>query len=232
MLPYDWSAKLTTCMDSPCLVRTCILTIQASFFNTDEYFKANCHPMCLESCVSSCMPGCCREHDKVSVKTGLGKHCHPHCLVDCAPSCGSGCCSAEEERNRGHKFLHYQRMADYQKTKEKALAKQHDEPRLQHDYSKCHPQCKQTCIASCGPGCCTKEGERMRDEQQRKEKDERERERKEKEQTKAAAQAQREKDLKEIYKTQQRFCPAPCPKVRYVTSITSRGNLPVQSTLY
>ncbi|XP_068756670.1 uncharacterized protein [Montipora capricornis] len=182
-------------------------------WHNDEYFKANCHPMCLESCVSSCMPGCCREHDKVSVKTGLGKHCHPHCLVDCAPSCGSGCCSAEEERNRGHKFLHYQRMADYQKTKEKALAKQHDEPKLQHDYSKCHPQCKQTCIASCGPGCCTKEGERMRDEQQRKEKDERERERKEKEQTKAAAQAQREKDLKEIYKTQQRFCPAPCPKV-------------------
>jgi len=175
-------------------------------WRNDEYFKTHCHPMCLESCVSSCLPGCCREHDKVSVKTGLAKHCHPHCLVDCQPSCGSGCCSAEEERKRGHQFLHYQKIKDFHKAKDVTLARQ-------HDGSKCHPQCKQTCIASCGPGCCTEEGERMRDAQQKKEKDEREKERKKNERAKALAQAQRDKGLKEIYKTQQRFCPAPCPKV-------------------
>lgn len=168
--------------------------------------------MCLESCVSSCLPGCCREHDKVSVKTGLAKHCHPHCLVDCQPSCGSGCCSAEEERKRGHQFLHYQKIKDFHKAKDVTLARQ-------HDGSKCHPQCKQTCIASCGPGCCTEEGERMRDAQQKKEKDEREKEKKKNERAKALAQAQRDKGLKEIYKTQQRFCPAPCPKVRELTNL-------------
>lgn len=54
----------------------------------------------------------------------------------------------------------------------------------------------------------------MRDEQERKEKDEREKERKEKERAKALEKTQRDKDLKEIYKTQSRLCPAPCPQVR------------------
>ena len=113
--------------------------------------------------------------------------------------------------------MHYQRIKDYHKAKDeaeeekKAMAKQHDEL----DKSKCHPQCKQTCIASCGKGCCSEEGERMRDEQERKEKDAREKERKEKEKAKAIEKAQRVKDLKEIYKPQERLCPAPCPKVRH-----------------
>jgi len=189
-------------------------------WRNDEYFKSHCHPMCLHSCVSSCMPGCCPEHDKVSLKTGLAKHCHASCLTSCVPACGSGCCSAEEELKRGHHFLHYQKIKDYHKAKDeaeekkKAMAKQQDEPKkAKQDFSKCHPQCKQTCLASCGKGCCSEEGERMRDEQERKEKDAREKERKEKEQAKVLEKAQRDKDLKELYKHQERQCPAPCPKV-------------------
>lgn len=188
-------------------------------WHNDDYFKTHCHPNCLHSCVSSCLPGCCPEHDKVSVKTGLAKHCHSSCLTNCVPACGSGCCSAEEERKRGHHFLHYQKIQDYHQAKdeaeakEKAIAKQHEEPKKQQDNSKCHPQCKQTCVASCGKGCCSEEGERMRDEQERKEKDEREKERKEKERAKALEKTQRDKDLKEIYKTQSRLCPSPCPQV-------------------
>ena len=187
----------------------------------DEYFKAHCHPQCLHSCVASCQPGCCPEHDKVSVTTGLAKHCHSSCLTNCVPACGSGCCSADEEMKRGHHFLHYQKIRDYQKAKDQAeektktAAKQHDEPKKQEDNSKCHPQCKQTCLASCGKGCCSEEGERMRDEQERKEKDAREKERKENELARAHAQAEKDKAIKALYKHQPRLCPAPCPQVRY-----------------
>ncbi|XP_058954839.2 uncharacterized protein [Pocillopora verrucosa] len=177
-------------------------------WHNDEYFKTHCHPKCLTSCVSSCMPGCCREHDKVSVKTGLAKHCHASCLTNCLPSCGSGCCSADEERKRGHHFLHYQRIKDYHKTKDEAASKQHDQPKkdtkkLEDKVNpKCHPQCKETCISSCGKGCCTDEGERLRDENERKMKDQQEKYRKEK-----------QKKILEMYKPQPRLCPAPCPQV-------------------
>lgn len=177
-------------------------------WHNDEYFKTHCHPKCLTSCVSSCMPGCCREHDKVSVKTGLAKHCHASCLTNCLPSCGSGCCSADEERKRGHHFLHYQRIKDYHKTKDEAASKQHDQPKkdtkkLEDKVNpKCHPQCKETCISSCGKGCCTDEGERLRDENERKMKDQQEKYRKDK-----------QKKLLEMYKPQPRLCPAPCPQV-------------------
>lgn len=179
-----------------------------SVYFADEYFKTHCHPKCLTSCVSSCMPGCCREHDKVSVKTGLAKHCHASCLTNCLPSCGSGCCSADEERKRGHHFLHYQRIKDYHKAKDEAASKQHDQPKkdtkkLEDKVNpKCHPQCKETCISSCGKGCCTDEGERLRDENERKMKDQQEKYRKEK-----------QKKLLEMYKPQPRLCPAPCPQV-------------------
>lgn len=190
------------------------LTTRVTF--ADEYFKTHCHPGCLTSCVSSCMPGCCPEHDKVSIVTKLAKHCHPSCLTSCVPACGSGCCSAEDERKRGHHFLHYQKIEDYYKAKDAAksknkspLAKQHDEPKKntkkQQDKlnPKCHPQCKETCISSCGKGCCSDEGEKLRDEQERKEKDAREKQRKEK-----------AKALQEMYKPQPRLCPAPCPQVK------------------
>ena len=65
------------------------------------------------SCISSCGEGCCKEHDKVAVHTALAKHCHPGCRLECVPSCGSGCCSADDEKKRGHHFLHYQRIHDY-----------------------------------------------------------------------------------------------------------------------
>lgn len=179
-----------------------------------EYFKTHCHPKCLTSCVSSCMPGCCPEHDKVSIATKLAKHCHPSCLTDCLPACGSGCCSAEDERKRGHHFLHYQKISDYHKAKDAAKSKnkspvamQHDKPKKsnkkQQDKVLCHPQCKETCITSCGKGCCTEEGERLRDEQEMKEKDAREKAKKEK-----------AKALQEMYKPQPRLCPAPCPQVK------------------
>lgn len=191
------------------------LTSRVSF--ADEYFKAHCHPQCLDSCVSSCMPGCCHEHDKVSVVTNLPKHCHPSCLTDCLPACGSGCCSAEDERKRGHHFLHYQRIKDYHKAKGEAAkkAKQHDEPKKPNKKQqdklnpKCHPQCKETCISSCGKGCCSEEGEKLRDEKEKKEKDEREKQRQEK-----------EKALKEMYKPQPRRCPTPCPEVMIVYANT------------
>lgn len=80
-----------------------------------KWFKDNCHPSCLIACVASCAPGCCKEHDKVDKKTGLAKHCHPMCIQNCVPSCGSGCCSPEEERKRGHKFLHYQKVQAFKK---------------------------------------------------------------------------------------------------------------------
>lgn len=144
----------------------------------------------------------------MSVKTGLAKHCHGSCLTNCVPSCGSGCCSDEEERKRGHHFLHYQKIKDYHKAKDEAAAKPHDKPKKNEKKQKdkgnpnCHPQCKETCISSCGKGCCTVEGERARDENERKEKDQREREMKVK-----------QKKLLEMYKPQPRLCPDPCPQV-------------------
>ena len=65
-----------------------------------------------------------------------------------------------------------------------------------------------------------KKEKRMRDAQQKKEKDEREKERKKNERAKALAQAQRDKGLKEnLQDRKQRFCPAPCPKVRELTNL-------------
>lgn len=90
---------------------------QKSYHNK-EYSKKHCHPLCLVSCISSCGEGCCKEHDKVPVHTALAGHCHPECKQTCVPSCGSGCCSDDEEKKRGHHFLHYQRIHDY-KTKAK-----------------------------------------------------------------------------------------------------------------
>ena len=203
-----------------------VLILLLQFPAADEYFKSHCHPMCGHLCVSSCLPGCCPQHDKVSVKTGLAKHCHSSCLTDCVPACGSGCCSADEERKRGHHFLHYQRIKDYYKArdkaeeKKKALAKQHDEPKKAK--KGCHPQCLQTCVMSCGKGCCTEEGERMRDEQERKQKDEMEKKRKEKERAEALEKDQRDKALKEIYKPQARLCPAPCPEVSPLGLVDNR----------
>ncbi|XP_032222234.1 uncharacterized protein LOC116604264 [Nematostella vectensis] len=71
------------------------------------WFKANCHPMCLVSCVGSCGTGCCKEHDANLLKKGRPSYCHEMCLANCVPSCGSGCCSAEDEKKRGHLALHW-----------------------------------------------------------------------------------------------------------------------------
>jgi hypothetical protein len=90
-------------------------------FSTEKYFKKHCHPFCLVACVASCGEGCCKEHDKIDIKTGVAKHCHPMCATNCVPSCGSGCCSEEEEKKRGHKFTHFDKI--------NVLKKKKDEPK-------------------------------------------------------------------------------------------------------